>query len=104
MATKKCIISLALVCFFTCAGCSKESEIRYVEKPVYVEIPVATKVEIEPIKKPDYDFLKNINANSTPQEIAECYANTIKRMNSYIIQLEDTLKPFYKKETTDGKF
>lgn len=105
MVTTKRAISLALISFSICIlGCTKQPEIQYIEKPIYVEVPVATKIEIEPIKKPDYNLLKSIKPTSTPREIAEAYINTIKRMDSYIKQLEAVITSFYKKETDNAEY
>ena len=96
MVKRTIIIFITLMLILT--GCSsKNKEIEYIEKPVYVEVPVEVKPEIIPIKKPVY-YISNIAKNSTPKEIAEAYVNTILQMKRYIQQLEDAITPFYKKE------
>lgn len=96
MAKRKSIF-IILVTLFCFAGCGdKQTEIQYVEKPIYVEVPIIQNLEIEPIRKPVY-YIKNINENSSPNEVAEAYINTIKELNSYIKKLEMVVEPFYKK-------
>ena len=92
--TKGFVVGI-LMSLFLC-GCGKEVEIQYVEKPVYVEVPITQSLEIEPIRKPIY-YIKNIKETSTPNEVAEAYINTIKELNAYIKKLEMVVEPFYKK-------
>ena len=97
MAARKSII-FVLVLLLTLCGCTRTvTKIEYIEKPVYVEVPVIQKVEFKPIKKPVI-YLKIITKNSTPKEIAEAYVNTVKQQKAYIKQLEDLVQPFYIKD------
>ena len=80
-----------------CVGCTKTvKEIQYVEKPVYVEVPVVKQIEIEPIRKPIY-YIKNLKEKSSANEVAEAYINTIKELNAYVKKLEIVVEPLYKK-------
>lgn len=99
MVKRKSIIFIAfiLIMLLECSCAKKEKEIQYIEKPIYVEIPVVQKIEFKPIKKP-INYLKTINSKSSPKEIAEAYVNTIKQQNIYIKQLEKLIEPFYIKE------
>jgi hypothetical protein len=97
MVKRQIIFIISLVCFLLCFGCTqKVTEIQYVEKPVYVEVPVVQKIEVERVKKPVY-YIKNINKNSSANEVAEAYINTIKELNAYIKKLELIVEPLYKK-------
>lgn len=98
MVTGKSIFVGALVCvLLMVSGCTKTiTEIQYVEKPVYVEVPVVQKIEIEPIKKPIY-YIKKLNDNSSASEVAEAYINTVKELNAYTRKLELVVVPLYKK-------
>ena len=83
---------------FALTGCGRTvTKIEYIEKPVYIEVPVVQKVEFKPVKKP-VNFLKSVTKNSTPKEIAEAYVNTVKQQNAYIKQLEKLVQPFYIKD------
>ena len=90
-------IFVGTIIFFLCCGCAKQNpEIQYVEKTVFVEVPVIQKIEVEPIRKPIY-YIRNINNSSSPTEVVEAYTNTIKELNSYIKKLEIVVEPLYKK-------
>lgn len=104
MDARKIIISFAIVCALIFSGCaSRLQEPVYIEKPVYIEIPVEKKIEIEPIRKPRYNLLRKIDAESSAKDVAEAYVNTIIEMKHYINQLESAIAPFYKKENnSDG--
>jgi TPP-dependent 2-oxoacid decarboxylase len=67
-----------------------------VEKPVYVEVPIIQKIEVEPIRKPIY-YIKNIKETSSANEVAEAYINTIKELNAYTKKLEIIVEPLYKR-------
>ena len=96
MVERKSIFVILLTIFCLCGCSGKQPEIQYVEKPIYVEVPIVQNVEIEPIRKPVY-YIKNINEDSSPNEVAEAYINTIKELNAYIKKLEMVVEPFYKK-------
>ena len=66
------------------------------EKPVYVEIPIIQRIEVEPIRKPVY-YIKNLKETSSANEVAEAYINTIKELNAYTKKLEMIVEPLYKK-------
>lgn len=98
MAKRKSIIFIVFLILILICSCTKhEKEIQYIEKPVYVEVPIVQKIEFKPIKKP-INYLKTLNNNSSPKEIAEAYVNTVKQQNIYIKQLEQLIEPFYIKE------
>jgi hypothetical protein len=80
----------------------KTTEIQYVEKPVYVEVPVIQKIEVEPIRKPVY-YIKKLNNTSSANEVAEAYINTIKELNAYTKKLEMVVEPLYKKVENDDE-
>ena len=97
MVASKSIFSCALVFMLLCCGCTKTiTEIQYVEKPVYVEIPIIQRIEVEPIRKPVY-YIKNLKETSSANEVAEAYINTIKELNAYTKKLEMIVEPLYKK-------
>ena len=93
--TKSIFIGTIIFCFSLC-GCFAKQEIQYVDRPIYVEVPIVQTIEIEPIRKPIY-YIKNISDTSTDNEIAEAYVNTIKELNAYIKKLEMVVEPLYKK-------
>ena len=87
-----------MVLMLALTACGKTiTKIEYIEKPVYVEVPVIQKVEFKPVKKP-INYLSSLHKNSTPKEIAEAYVNTVKQQKTYIIQLEKLVQPFYIKD------
>lgn len=87
---------------FLC-GCTRTiTEIQYVEKPVYVEVPIIQRIEVEPIRKPIY-YTKKLNNSSSANEVAEAYINTIKELNAYTKKLEIIVEPLYKKVENDGE-
>lgn len=97
MVERKGIV-IAIITLLLLSSCTKhEKEIQYVEKPVYIEVPVMQKIEFKPVRKP-INYLKNIQKDSSPKEIAEAYVNTIKQLNIYIKQLENLIEPFYIEE------
>ena len=82
---------------FCLCGCGiTKTEIQYVEKPVYVEVPILQRIEVEPIRKPVY-YIKKLNKDSSANEVAEAYINTIKELNAYTKKLEMVVEPLYKK-------
>ena len=92
-------LALIIMLFFT--ACARKTEIIYVDRPVTVEVPVAVTPEIEPIKAPRYK-LNELSKTSSPREVAEAYATTVKQMHAYIRRLESALKPLYKKDFRDA--
>lgn len=103
MATKISTAIIAVILALTLCGCSQKKEIQYIEKPIYVQVPVIQEIEIEPIKKPRFKLL-DVKESSSSKEVAEAYATTVKQMNIYIKKLESVVVPFYKKESsTNGK-
>lgn len=96
MATSKSIFSCALVTLILCSCTKTITEIKYVDKPVYVEVPIIQKIEIEPIRKPVY-YIKNLKETSSANEVAEAYINTLKELNAYTKKLEMVVEPLYKK-------
>lgn len=98
MATQKGIFVGALIWLLLgTSGCVRtQTEIQYVEKPIYVEVPVLQKIEVEPVRKPIY-YIKNIKETSSANEVAEAYINTIRELNAYTKKLEMIVEPLYKK-------
>ena len=96
MAKGKSIILGAMMILILNGCASSHKEVQYIEKPIYVEVPVVQKVEIQPIRKPVY-YIKRINKDSTPNEVVEAYVNTIKELNAYIVRLETAIEPLYAK-------
>ena len=98
MATTKGIFVGALIwLLISGTGCTRtQTEIQYVEKPIYVEVPVLQKIEVEPVRKPIY-YIKNLKETSSANEVAEAYINTIKELNAYTKKLEMVVEPLYKK-------
>lgn len=98
MATSKSIFVGALVwLLLNVTGCMKtQTEIQYVEKPIYVEVPVLQKIEIQQVRKPIY-YIKNLKETSSANEVAEAYINTVKELNAYTRKLELIVEPLYKK-------
>ena len=98
MATTKGIFVGALIWLLTSTtGCTRtQTEIQYVEKPIYVEVPVLQKIEVEPVRKPIY-YIKNLKETSSANEVAEAYINTVKELNAYTRKLELIVEPLYKK-------
>ena len=88
------ILAVALL-----AGCSGkvQEKIVYVDKPVTVEVPVMKEPEFVRPSKPK-NYLKGIDANSTPKEVAEAYVNTLKEWKRYARKLEILAEPYFKKE------
>ena len=103
MATKISTTIVAIILALSLCACSTKKEVQYIEKPVYVSVPVVQELEFEPIKKPRFKLL-DVNEKSTAKEVAEAYATTVKQMSIYIKRLETVIVPFYRKETsTNGK-
>ena len=97
MVASKGIFVGALIWLLLGTGCVRtQTEIQYIEKPIYVEVPVVQKIEVEPIRKPIY-YIKNIKETSSANEVAEAYINTIKELNAYTKKLEIIVEPLYKK-------
>lgn len=94
------VIALVIMLIFTSA-CTRKTETIYVDRPVTVEVPVVVTPEIEPINQPRYK-LYELSKASTPREVAEAYATTVKQMIAYIRRLESALKPLYKKDFQDA--
>lgn len=103
MATRKSTFVGALMVVVLLTSCTRTvTEVQYVEKPVYVEVPVLQSIEVEPVKKPIY-YIKNLNENSSPSEVAEAYVNTLKELNAYTKKLEIIVEPLYKKAKDNDK-
>ena len=96
MVTPKSIFLSTMMLLCLCGCGMKTTEIQYVEKPVYVEVPIIQKIEVEPIRKPIY-YIKRLNESSSANEVAEAYINTIKELNAYTKKLEMVVEPLYKK-------
>ena len=103
MATKISTTIIAIALALSLIGCSQKKEVQYIEKPVYISVPVVQELEFEPVKKPRFKLL-DVNEKSSSKEVAEAYATTVKQMNTYIKKLESVITPFYRKDTsTNGK-
>lgn len=103
MVKKISTIFIAITLAIVLCGCSQKKEVQYIEKPIYISVPVVQEIEIEPIKKPRFKLL-DITEKSSSKDVAEAYATTVKQMNIYIKNLESVVVPFYKKESsTNGK-
>ena len=76
------------------SGCTTKE--RYIDRPVYVEVPVMVKPTIEKIEKPAFP-IETISDLSTPREVVEAYYNTILIYKVYTNSLELALEPFYRK-------
>ena len=80
---------------FCLSGCGiKETNIKYVETPVYVEVPIMQKPQIKPIKRPILEVTK-LTDESSASEVAGAYYNSLQQMISYSKLLEKALTPFY---------
>lgn len=80
---------------FCLSGCGiKETNIKYVETPVYVEVPIMQKPQIKPIQHPILEVTK-LTDESLASEVAGAYYNSLQQMISYSKLLEKALTPFY---------
>ena len=97
MAKAAGILLLAFsLCLCGCASKKVEEKIVYVDKPVTVEVPVLKEPEFTRPSKPK-NYLTSITKDSTPQEVAEAYVNTLKEWKKYARKLEVLVEPYYKK-------
>lgn len=100
---KQIIIFLILIinsyCFY---GCSSKPivETKYIETPVYVNIPIIEKPKIKPINRPILEIEKITN-DSSPTEIVELYYNSLQQLIKYSKLLEKALSPFYEEYKND---
>lgn len=99
VAIKSVIACSIMILLFGCSS-KQDQKVEYIEKPIYIEVPVLQTPQITPIKKPSY-YLLDLNESSSAQDVAEAYVNTIKQMNAYIKQLENAVVPFYKDQDND---
>lgn len=90
------IISI-IICSFFIFGCAGKPKTEYIYKPVEIKIPVMVTPEIKRIPKPHLEIY-DLSRNSTDKEVIEAYYNSLKKMIIYSNKLEETLKPFIKKE------
>lgn len=96
MAKIKCIhFALILVLCLFISGCTKYVD-RYVDRPVYIEVPIMVKPEIDKVEKPDFP-INYLTENATPAEVAEAYYRTILIYKKYTEVLEESLQPFQNK-------
>lgn len=99
---KSYIITLIIVILFCCSCSYKNPEVIYIDKPVYVNVPVLEIPKIKPIIKPNLPIY-NITTKSQPNDIAEAYYNTIQILLKYTKLLEIALDPFYKEYSNGNK-
>lgn len=91
------IIAILIGCFICLSvGCASKTQetIKYVQTPIYVEVPIIEKPKIKPIKRPVLEISK-INENALPADIAEAYYNSLQQVIKYSQLLEKALNPFY---------
>ena len=101
MVKAKTIFCIILICFlFGCA--TKQPEIKYVTKPVIVEVPVMQTPAIKPIPRPKLEIYK-LSDNSTQSQTVEAYYNSIQQLVKYSKLLEIALQPAYRNYTNGTK-
>ena len=101
MVKAKAAFCIILVCFlFGCA--TKQQEIKYVTKPVIVEVPVMQTPAIKPIPRPKLE-IHNLNNTSTQTQVVEAYYNSIQQLVKYSKLLEIALEPAYRNYTNGTK-
>lgn len=89
-------LALLIICSVILTGCSGkvETKTEYIEKPVYVQVPVLEKPKIKPLPKPVLEISK-LTDKSPPSKVAEAYYNTVQQLLKYTNLLEKQLSPFY---------
>lgn len=77
-----------LIFLFT--GCAK-TDIKYIDKPITVEVPIFQKAQIVRIKEPILP-IKNLTNSSSPKEVAEAYYKSLLLYKKYSEKLRTVLE------------
>ena len=91
-----CIFLVLALLLSGCASKAPEEKIVYVDKPVEVKVPILKEPEFTRPTRPK-NYLSSIGKDSTPQEVAEAYVNTLKEWKKYARKLEILVEPYFKK-------
>ena len=91
-----CILLVLALILSGCAAKAPEEKIVYVDKPVEVKVPILKEPEFTRPSKPK-NYLASLKKESTPQEVAEAYVNTLREWKRYARKLEILVEPYFKK-------